>query len=68
MKFDENKAITVIVKLSRDEYAALQKLANKTGSTIEESAVRSILVDLVKNGFIVESSERGGWKITRLDE
>jgi len=58
----------IIVKLSLDEKAALQALARKRERTLEETIVRVILMELLKEGLINESVERNGSKFMRLDE
>jgi hypothetical protein len=68
MQFNEKQSIMITLKLAPHEYAALNKLANKTGRTLEETATGSLLRDLVKHGLITESAERDGWQVLRLED
>jgi hypothetical protein len=57
-----------IVKLSLTEKAALQVLARRSKRTLEQTILRIVLVELLKEGLINESAERDGSKFMRLDE
>lgn len=58
----------ITLKLSPAELAALQTLAQKTKHTIEETATRIVLVQLIKEDLLEESAERNGSRFVRLDE
>lgn len=68
MQFDESTSKTITLKLAPHEFEALRERARKEGRTVQDEALKLILLALVRANLITESAERDGWKVSRMDE